>query len=112
MLHGDLVVIDLKGKSLLPGFIMLHEHMFYPAGNGHYNHQFVSFPRMYLAGGVTSLRTTGTLEPYGDLNLKQAINSGRTPGPKMDVTSPYCHQHQFGLARIDQKGNGFGEEVF
>jgi len=93
-------VIDLKGKSLLPGFIMFHEHMFYPAGNGHYNHQFVSFPRMYLAGGVTSIRTTGTLEPYGDLNLKQAINSGRIPGPKMDVTSPYFNGPGLGLLQI------------
>ncbi|MFC2160599.1 amidohydrolase family protein [Acidobacteriota bacterium] len=93
-------VIDLEGKSLLPGFIMLHEHMFYPAGNGHYNHQYVSFPKLYLAGGVTTLRTTGTLEPFGDLNLKEAIDSGRTPGPKMDVTSPYFNGPGLGLLQI------------
>ncbi len=93
-------LIDLEGKSLLPGFIMFHEHMFYPAGNGHYNHQFVSFPRLYLAGGVTTIRTTGTLEPFGDLNLKEAINSGRTPGPKMDVTSPYFNGPGLGLLQI------------
>ena len=27
-------VIDLKGKTLLPGFVMVHEHLFYPLGQG------------------------------------------------------------------------------
>ncbi len=81
--------VDLKGKSLLPGFIMFHEHMFYPAGGGQYNQQLTSFPKLYLAGGVTTMRTTGSLETYTDLSLKLAINSGRLPGPKMYVTSPY-----------------------
>ncbi len=66
-------IIDLAGKSLMPGLIMLHEHMFYPAGAGHYNQQSISFPRLYLAGGVTFIRTAGSIEPYSDLNLKKAI---------------------------------------
>lgn len=81
--------VDLTGKTLLPGFIMFHEHMFYPAGGGQYNLQLTSFPKLYLAGGVTTIRTAGSLDAYADLNLKQAINTGRMPGPKMDVTSPY-----------------------
>jgi len=81
--------IDLTGKTLLPGFIMFHEHLFYPAGGGQYNQQLTSFPKLYLAGGVTTIRTTGSLEPYTDLKLKEAINTGRLPGPKMYVTSPY-----------------------
>ena len=81
--------VDLKGKSLLPGFIMFHEHIFYPAGGGQYNQQLTSFPKLYLAGGVTTMRTAGSLETYTDLSLKLAINSGRLPGPKMYVTSPY-----------------------
>lgn len=81
--------VDLAGKTLLPGFIMFHEHMFYPAGGGQYNQQLTSFPKLYLAGGVTTIRTAGSLEAYTDLSLKQAINAGRVPGPKMYVTSPY-----------------------
>ncbi len=81
--------VDLKGKTLLPGFIMFHEHLFYPAGGGQYNLQLSSFPKLYLAGGVTTIRTAGSLEPYTDLNLKHAIHTGRLPGPKMYVTSPY-----------------------
>jgi Amidohydrolase family len=48
-----------------------------------------SFPRLYLAGGVTSLRTTGSLEPYTDLSLKKLIDTGRMPGPKLHITGPY-----------------------
>jgi enamidase len=90
-------IIDLKGKSLLPGFIMFHEHLFYPAGGGQYNQQLSSFPKLYLAGGVTSMRTAGSLETYTDLSLKQAINEGRLPGPKMYVTSPYFNGPGLGL---------------
>jgi enamidase len=82
-------LIDLKGKTLLPGFIMFHEHLFYPAGGGQYNQQLTSFPKLYLAAGVTTMRTAGSLEAYTDLELKHAINGGRLPGPKMNVTSPY-----------------------
>ncbi len=48
-----------------------------------------SAPRLYLAGGVTTMRTTGSVETYTDLNLKQAIDEGKLPGPHIDVTGPY-----------------------
>jgi hypothetical protein len=35
------------------------------------------------------MRTTGSVEPYTDLNLKQQIDSGKLPGPHLDVTGPY-----------------------
>ncbi|UCE42727.1 MAG: amidohydrolase family protein, partial [Candidatus Aminicenantes bacterium] len=90
-------LIDLTGKTLLPGFIMFHEHLFYPAGGGQYNQQLESFPKLYLAGGVTTIRTAGSLEAYTDLSLKLAINSGQLPGPKMYVTSPYFNGPGLGL---------------
>ncbi|MDQ3747004.1 MAG: amidohydrolase family protein [Acidobacteriota bacterium] len=83
-------VLDLAGKSVLPGLVLMHEHMFYPTGRlALYNEMGWSFPRLYLACGVTSLRTAGSVEPYTDLNLKKMIDAGRTPGPKMHVTGPY-----------------------
>jgi imidazolonepropionase-like amidohydrolase len=48
-----------------------------------------SSPRLYLAAGVTTLRTTGSVEPYTDLNMKHMIDAGALPGPHMDVTGPY-----------------------
>ncbi|MEZ9367295.1 amidohydrolase family protein [Shewanella sp. 10N.286.51.B2] len=87
----DVTIIDGKGKTLIPGLIMMHEHMFYPTGNAHYTEMLHSFPKLYLAGGATTVRTAGTTSPYGDLNVRDAINSGDTIGPAMDVTAPYLN---------------------
>jgi len=85
----DAQVIDLHGYSVIPGLVGMHDHMFYPMGNGVFGEMAFSFPRLYLAGGVTTIRTTGALEPYTDLELKKSIDAGGTPGPKMHVTGPY-----------------------
>jgi len=85
----DAKVLDLHGHTVIPGLVGMHDHMFYPAGDGIFSEMGYSFPRLYLAGGVTTIRTTGSLEPYTDLSLKQSIDAGETPGPKMHVTGPY-----------------------
>jgi imidazolonepropionase-like amidohydrolase len=85
----DAQVLDLHGYSVIPGLVGMHDHMFYPMGNGVFGEMAYSFPRLYLAGGVTTIRTTGALEPYTDLELKKSIDAGETPGPKMHVTGPY-----------------------
>ncbi len=84
-------VIDAQGKTLLPGLVMVHEHMFYPAGGAEYNEMSFSFPRLYLAGGVTTMRTAGSMMPYADLNVRDAIQRGELIGPDMDVTGPYLN---------------------
>jgi enamidase len=82
--------IDLTGRTVLPGLVMVHEHMFYPSGGGTvYNEQAYSFPRLYLAGGVTTARTAGNMAGFADLELKRAIDEGRALGPALDVTAPY-----------------------
>ena len=82
-------VLDLSGESVIPGLVGMHDHMFYPAGEGIFHEMPVSFPRLYLAGGVTSIRTTGSIEPYTDLQIKEQIDRGQIPGPHMHVTGPY-----------------------
>lgn len=76
----DAVVVDCTGKSLLPGFVLLHEHMFYPAASVspeyvHYKQLPVTFPKLYLACGATTIRTAGSMEPYSDLALKGKLIS-------------------------------------
>jgi len=86
---SDALVFDLHGYSVIPGLVGMHDHMFYPMGNGIFGEMAFSFPRLYLAGGVTTIRTTGSIEPYTDLELKKQIDKGETPGPKIHVTGPY-----------------------
>ena len=50
-------VMDLTGKSVIPGLVMMHEHLYYPTGPGVYGADYVGFSRLYLAGGVTTMRT-------------------------------------------------------
>jgi imidazolonepropionase-like amidohydrolase len=84
-------ILDMTDETVMPGLVMVHEHMFYPTGGGVaiYNEHGYSFPRLYLAGGATTIRTAGSMEPYTDLNIKRMIDSGAVPGPAIDVTGPY-----------------------
>ncbi len=82
-------VLDFTGYTVIPGIVGMHDHIFYPAGPGHYNTLEITAPRLYLGNGVTTIRTTGSLEPYTELNMRKAIDEGRVPGPRMHVTSPY-----------------------
>src|ERR1043165_2247237 len=81
--------IDLTGKSVIPGLVMVHEHLYYPNGGGWYGAYDESFTRLYLAGGVTAMRTAGNVNGYTDIAIKQQIDAGRKPGPWIDATAPY-----------------------
>jgi len=87
-------VLDLHGHTVYPGLVGMHEHLFYVepgrAESGLVGGEmFQTGAPLYLAAGVTTARTTGSIEPYADLNIKQSIASGLTPGPDFDVTGPY-----------------------
>ena len=85
----DAQVLDLNGHSVIPGLVGMHDHLFYPMGNIVFGEMAFSFPRLYLAAGVTTIRTGGSIEPYTDLEIRNQINRGEAPGPKMHVTGPY-----------------------
>ncbi|MEQ1757311.1 MAG: amidohydrolase family protein [Vicinamibacterales bacterium] len=83
--------IDLTGRTVIPGLVGLHEHLFYPTGNSgstYTAHPF-SFPRMYLAGGVTTARTGGSFNTRADLEVKRAVDMGLVPGPDLLITAGY-----------------------
>ena len=83
--------LDLKGYTVMPGLVGMHNHMFFPMGGSPpmYSNMGISFPRLYLALGVTTIRTTGSVAPYSDLEIKKLIDAGRMIGPKMHITAPY-----------------------
>jgi imidazolonepropionase-like amidohydrolase len=86
-----IMMLDLSGYTVLPGLVGMHDHMFFPMGGTPpmYSNMGTSFPRLYLALGVTTIRTTGSVAPYTDLEIKRLIDAGRMIGPKMHVTAPY-----------------------
>jgi enamidase len=81
--------LDLTGRSVIPGLVMLHEHLYYPTGGGTYANLSESFSRLYLAGGVTTMRSGGNMNGFGEINLAKAIARGEKPGPAIDATAPY-----------------------
>ncbi|HEY3580015.1 MAG TPA: amidohydrolase family protein [Pyrinomonadaceae bacterium] len=88
---ADARTLDLNGYTVMPGLVGMHNHMFFPMGGSPpmYSNMGSSFPRLYLALGVTTIRTTGSVAPYTDLEIKRLIDAGRMIGPKMHVTAPY-----------------------
>ncbi len=95
-------VLDLTGKSVIPGLVMMHEHLYYPTGPGVYGSLAESFARLYLAGGVTSMRTGGNMNGYGELGVARAIDRGDKPGPWLDATAPYLEGAGLGLAQVHE----------
>ena len=95
-------VRDYAGYSVFPGLVGLHEHLYYTASAmtqraaGHYQEPGIvlnelpySAPRLYLAAGVTTLRTAGSIEPYTDLKIRDRVEAGLMPGPALNLTAPY-----------------------
>ncbi len=108
-LPENVKTIDATGKTVIPGLIMLHEHLFYGKPfDGHYQgrHMTNTFPQMYLAGGVTTMRTAGSLEANADLNIKNIIDQGGMVGPTMDVSTPHVER----LGFIPQLQSLYGDE--
>lgn len=94
--------MERSGYTVIPGVVGMHNHLYYTdsyavqTATGKLKEQglFVaeipySAPRLYLAAGVTTLRTTGSLEPYTDLKVKSRIEANLMPGPSLDATAPY-----------------------
>jgi imidazolonepropionase-like amidohydrolase len=81
--------MDLAGSTVIPGLVGMHDHLFYTAAGGRAAQMSFTGPRLYLGSGVTTIRTTGGRAPYAEINTKEAIDSGRTPGPRVHLTAPY-----------------------
>jgi imidazolonepropionase-like amidohydrolase len=110
----DTTVLDLRGYTVIPGIVGMHNHLFYVArpnldSQRHFEEPLAvpqmmfSAPRLYLAAGVTTMRTTGSVEPYADLNLRRDIDAGKLPGPHLDVTGPYLegdHSYFLQMAQL------------
>jgi len=86
-------ILELRGYSVIPGLVGMHDHLFYPVrgGAGGYKEMGFSFPRLYLAAGVTTIRLAGSLQPDLDLRLKNQIDRGWLAGPSIQLCGPYLN---------------------
>ena len=82
-------VMELSGHTVIPGMVGLHNHLYYTAAGGRAAQLTYSAPRLYLGSGVTTVRTTGSRQPFAELNLRAEIERGSVPGPRIHVTAPY-----------------------
>lgn len=96
------LVMDLTGKSVIPGLVMVHEHLFYPTGPGVYAYLAESFTRLYLAGGVTSMRSGGNMNGFGEIGVKRSIDRGERPGPWIDASAPYLEGPGLNLPQVHE----------
>lgn len=90
-------VIDLGNKTLLPGLIDMHTHLTGNPEDMGYSSVAISVPRAALTGaknarltlraGFTTVRNAGA-EGYADIGLRDAINDGDLPGPRIVASGP------------------------
>jgi imidazolonepropionase-like amidohydrolase len=87
-------VIDGKGRTLMPGLVMMHEHLFFldvVADAPNYMGEPLSAPRAYLAYGATTIRTTGSMNGNDDIQAARMIREGKFAGPAIHVTAPFVN---------------------
>jgi imidazolonepropionase-like amidohydrolase/uncharacterized protein YndB with AHSA1/START domain len=97
--------MDLAGYTALPGLVDMHGHLFYLSNFFHTDDLLAhdmpfSYPRLYLANGVTTIRTTAAFEPYADLEIKRKVDAGALIGPKIHVTSPVIEGDGYPLTQF------------
>jgi len=113
--------IDLTGRAAIPGLVGMHDHLFYqlePAGSGPVSVPAQrTFATLYLAAGVTTIRTTGTVDLAADARLKARIDAGKDPGPRIFLTGRYLnatgpHPDPNGIARQVEEDADAGATSF
>lgn len=85
--------LDLSGHTAMPGLVGMHDHLFYATDGGdRYVNAPESFAPLYLAAGVTTIRTAGALDLDTDKYVKRSVDSNRLAGPKIHLSSPYINR--------------------
>jgi imidazolonepropionase-like amidohydrolase len=102
--------IELRGRAVIPGLVGMHDHLFYQvepaAGVTTVVLAQRTFARLYLASGVTTIRTAGTVDFDADARIKRQIDAGQEPGPKIHLTGTYLQ-----ATRTEPDPEGIAKQV-
>jgi imidazolonepropionase-like amidohydrolase len=107
-------VLDLHGHTVIPGLIGMHNHLFYAVPPGdpfEYVSATRTFPRLYLASGITTLRTAGTFDLKADADVRRRIDAGDEPGPALHLTSTYFHRTASGPPDVNSINASIAKQI-
>lgn len=114
---ADAEIEDLSGHTLMPGFLDMHTHLTGDPSGGSSDHVMHEWPgyaaivgaknaRLTLMAGFTTVRNVGGGE-FADVALKQAIDEGIVPGPRV-----FSAAHSLGMTGGHCDRNGFRPDMF
>ena len=118
-------VLDLQGHTILPGLIDMHVHL--TSGGGYHGYERLKLTderrailgvvhaKQTLMAGFTTVRNVGA-GSFGDVALRDAINDGDIPGPRMLVSGPpigitggHCSDNNLLPPEYDISGEGVAD---
>lgn len=120
----DATVIDLGDATLVPGLADVHAHLGWYATDTNYSFLGVSHTdeavrsvinaKVLLEAGFTMVRSTGS-NGYADVSVRNAIDEGRIPGPRLKVSGPslgitggHCDQNLL-ASQYEMKGEAIAD---
>jgi enamidase len=92
-------VVDWTGKHVVPGFIDVHAHLYGGLARSNSTQPFAA--RLLLAAGVTAAAAPGSSDPDGDLAMRNRIDAGWLPGPRLFLAGEYLDMRPSALSWVE-----------